>query len=307
MHVSPIFRADDPNTVKALVHLLHKMHNVPQEQAPLPLVSRNRQYPMVQAEGWLWRPFNPDSLSYRPHSSVVKFFLLQNYHGGGDGHVWLAASEAGRLAVLKFPKRTAESTADSLAEQLAAECTVWKGWTEAARVLQLGDRQALVMPFAFRARFDIAAAMTAHPPLAPEGFITFQGPNAWVMDGSGGRPVDNIAEDDQVCKAVCDFVYVHSAVGIAREAITRFMAQGLVHGDLCWRHVALLPKKMKHGWQVESILIDLTRVQAAEAADLALAEMWFATSAQQRQPIPAVETQIAQLQAELLEKQSYAV
>jgi hypothetical protein len=106
IHVSRIYKYNEPALIEALIHLLHKMHTTPQEQFPIPLISKDRKYPMLAENGWIWQKFAPDTLSYTPHGGAKNYFLLQNYHGGGDGLVWLAASEKGKLAVLKFPKYT---------------------------------------------------------------------------------------------------------------------------------------------------------------------------------------------------------
>jgi hypothetical protein len=339
VHVSRIFKSNEPELVVALIHLLHKMHRTPRDQLPLPLVVPLRRYPVLSEAGWIWQRLSSASLSYSPpHGNTKTFFLLQNYHGGGDGLVWLAASEKGNLCVLKFPRRTAAAasapsasaaaasaaTASAAAApaaaapaaaaaaavdpELEAEHARWQQWSNAARILQFASRPALLMPFVFHARFDstallsrgsaqAAAATAAAAELA--GCITFQGPNAWLLDGTSDHSPDVIEEDAEVRSVVRAYVTSHSPIVIARHAITQFLANGSVHGDLRWRHVALLPSKKKGAWQVAPILIDLTRVATAAAADTALARAWLNAAGLQRTPIPAVEQQIEQLQREL--------
>jgi hypothetical protein len=110
VHMSRIYKSDDPTLVVALIHLLHKMQQSPRDPLPLPLVRRDRSYPKMSSTSFTWTKYKPtDDLSYElPPSNTHNFFLLQNYHGGGDGHVWLAASASGALAVLKFLKTQAD-------------------------------------------------------------------------------------------------------------------------------------------------------------------------------------------------------
>jgi hypothetical protein len=197
--------------------------------------------------------------------------------------------------------------------ELEAEHARWQRWSSAARIIQFASRPALLMPFVFHARFDstalpssgstqgAAAAAATATAAEPAVCIAFQGPNAWLLDGMSDRSPDVIEKDAEVRSAVRAYVTSHSPIVIARHAITQFLANGSVHGDLRWRHVALLPSinKKEDTWQVAPILIDLTRVDTAAAADTALAQAWLKAAVLQRTPIPAVEQQIEQLRLEL--------
>jgi hypothetical protein len=165
------------------------------------------------------------------------------------------------------------------------------------RIVTLDNKQALVMPFAFHARVKMAALSDAAAAKAKadagEVFIEFQGPNSWVVDDqSNGKRIDKIDQDDDVRAVVDAYLASHPHVEIARQAITAMLAEGKVHDDLMWRHLALLPEKSGSSWQVKPILIDLTRTSDADNADVALAKRWLIDTAAQRQPIPFVEGQI---------------
>lgn len=126
VHVSAIYKANDPQLVTALIHLLHKMLHVPQERRPLPLVCDAYQYPLLDERGWHWQSFAPSaSLSYTPRGidgSESHLILLQAYQGGSDGAVWLASSPEGRLVVLKFPRRTSYASTFEIESLLQKEC-----------------------------------------------------------------------------------------------------------------------------------------------------------------------------------------
>ena len=58
--------------------------------------------------------------------------------------------------------------------------------------------------------------------------------------------------------------YYNNPRMVAKEALEALASKGFAHGDLHWRHVALLPvyDKTKLLWRVKPILIDLTHLTA---------------------------------------------
>jgi hypothetical protein len=44
------------------------------------------------------------------------------------------------------------------------------------------------------------------------------------------------------------------------------LEHGVMHADLCWRHVALLPSRSGSQWTLRPVLIDLTRVRSSHTA-----------------------------------------
>src|SRR5690606_23595360 len=125
-------------------------------------------------------------------------------------------------------------------------------WGCKARVVQLFHRLALVMPFAFHAHMNVptAAERVGRTP----GRIIFKGPNNWTAvlpDAEVAKRVasvqqadpDVVREDKEVLPRLADYLARHSADAIARTAIAAMLEHGVMHADLCWRHVALLPSR----------------------------------------------------------------
>jgi len=308
IHMSRIFQCNEPDLIKSLIHLLHKMRHTPRDHFPIPLLMVDRHYPEMIGSGWLWRSFTPHSLSYQmPHRNTKTFYLLQNYHGGGDGLVWLAASPKGELVVLKFPRRTSSVPQEEVRDALERECKHWQRVAAGARIVTLDSKLALLMPFAFHARFNANQVTQMDVDGAREAagngtfFITFQGPNSWILDEADDQSKDMIEDDATVRDVIQAFLDQHTPLDVARHAIIRLLAAGYTHEDLCWRHVALLPSfEQRSGWEVSPILIDLSRMGEAPADDTQRAQRWLA--GERNQPIGFVEKQLDMLRQEHRER-----
>ena len=275
VHATPILRHDNPELVLLLVHLMHKMHLSPYDASPK-LVKPGQRYPLFTEGAWDWTPLEPDfRLSYcMPHANTKHFYLLQQYHGGADGLVWLAASAQGNLVVLKFG--LVGDSRQEVKQSLEAEAQQWNAlWGCKARVVQLFHRLALVMPFAFHAHMNVPTAVERVGQTPAR--IIFKGPNNWtavLTDAEVAKRVasaqqpdpDVVREDTDVLPLLADYLAAHSPEAIARTAITAMLEHGVMHDDLCWRHVALLPSRSDSQWTLRQVLIDLTRVRSIHTA-----------------------------------------
>jgi len=266
VYATPIMRYDDPDLVRLLVHLMHKMHLSPYDASPR-LVKKGQRYPLFSETAWDWTPLSADfRLSYcMPHANTKNFYLLQQYHGGADGLVWLAASAQGNLVVLKFGL---VGDRRDVRQFLEAEAQHWNQlWACKARVIQLFHRLVLVMPFAFH----------AHLSASPQRALTFKGPNNWttmlpdaeVAQRAASKQSgieDVVSEDGEVLPLLARFLEQHSPDWIAEAAITAMLSCNVMHDDLCWRHIAILPCQSGSQWTLRPVLIDLTRVRPIRTA-----------------------------------------
>ena len=153
-------------------------------------------------------------------------------------------------------------------------------WGVKARVVQLFHRLALVMPFAFHAHPSTSTAVAAASQdgrLAPRRIITFKGPNSWTSilpdaevakrAGSVMQPdSDVVSEDNAVLPLLATYLQQHSSESIARDAVRAMLSHDVMHADLCWRHVALLPISSGSHWTLKPVLIDLTHVRPIHAS-----------------------------------------
>jgi len=285
LHGTRIYRHDEPELVELLVHTLHKMARSPHDAAPK-LLKPNQRYPHFKEMTWEWELLMKEPtfrLSYvMPPAQTRNFFLLQQYHRGADGIVWLAASASGHLVVLKFGVHGADR--QEVKSLLQEEAERWNMlWladsSEKVRVVTLFQRPALVMPFAFHAHvIDTNNDKDEQPdndddepkPVA----VHFKGPNSWTVALSdeevakrvvmSEQDLDIVSEDIKVLPELTKLVRELQPKGIARLALESMLAKGYMHADLEWRHVALLPTRNDNGWTLKPILIDLTRVRTVK-------------------------------------------
>lgn len=106
--------------------------------------------------------------------------------------------------------------------------------------------------------------------------ITFKGPNrltsipldvkgceraataaASVQQPDSDRADDEVKEDGELMPLLSAFLQEHTPQTIAQAAIDKMISRGVMHDDLFWRHVAILPRAAGDGcWTLEPILID---------------------------------------------------
>ena len=245
VHQTKIFSRNDPDLIEALVSVICKMAMCP--VCPPTSLLRNaseadpRRFAQVDAASFKWCSLPPkwseDLLSYDSISTTTKkFYLIEDFHGGADGRVWLSITESGKVGVLKLSSET----------NFANELQVWNDvWKVGARVLKIIDCNALLMPFAFRGR--IIEGQVKFIPFGVHGNNDF------------GLEKYNSSE----VKASFDLgiieIYSLDPWRAANEALDAMATAGYVHKDVSWRHVALLPVRSvtdSECWTVKPILID---------------------------------------------------
>ena len=180
---SRIYKNHEPELIKVLVSVVHKMFHSPSTPPKL-LYEETRAYVKLTENSYGWETLPSGTiLKYTPPpAQTTQFYLLQDYHGGADGRVWLGCSESGHLVVIKFGK-THELQSEQVHMHGADEDTdygliyrreaerwnnIWSPNGYTVRVRNLTGRTALVMPFAF------------HVHMSKEGTIEFKGPNHWA-------------------------------------------------------------------------------------------------------------------------------
>ena len=254
-YFSKAFKFNDTELVKALVTTVKKMSSTSIQRPTWGrLVGERdqRKYGLVMGEKFTWSMLPRDNflLSFKaPSSGARKFYFLQDYHGGRDGRVWLAASTTGNLTVIKLSKSVCYDE----------EANFWgKIWDVEVQVLKLLDANALRMPFAF------------HGYQRDNKQPVFRPLEEWVdpSDCSAERIIASapVSKAGGFDAAIVER-YFNDPWSAAKEALEFMAKKGYVHEDLKWAHVALLPSPpssrndSSEKWTVRPILIDLHSVR----------------------------------------------
>jgi len=253
LFITKVYDRDDPNLVEALVSTVRKM-NLSPINPPTVLLrsnrSENRKYGCFKLDDknntsifkWESLPLKEAFVYKLPRQNTKYFYLVQDYHGGADGRVWLSVNGGGCVCVLKL------STTSKFDHEAKAWCELWEQRAFCRKIL---NSEALVLPFAF------------HCHLVGDKVI-FRGLTSWTstdLDSS----IKNILHSEVDCEFVEDVVrkYCQNPDLAAREALHAMAEKGWVHGDLKWEHVALLPAEPvppSKLWTVRPVLIDLQRI-----------------------------------------------
>jgi len=246
LYESEVFERSNPALVEALVSVLLKMNASVIEPVGSILAQENvgsrRKFGLVDGDSFKWSslPANTEKLSYTlPGTNTKLFYLLQDFHGGADGRVWLSCSQSGHLVVLKMSSSSSFTT----------ELNIWqKVWNvQNARIVKLLTVNALVMPYAFHATIC-------------EGTVKFRPFGEWTAE----NPSDQFYHSD-VKDVVIDedslAGYRRNPRGAAEQALRRLAIGGYMHTDVWWRHVALLPVCSKGVWTVTPIMLDCTNAR----------------------------------------------
>jgi hypothetical protein len=250
LYESRTFARDDPHLIEALVSVIRKMVNSPID-SPTNLIrhsssttsssSNQRKFGFVDSESFKWSLLPPTLTKFTYRNSRIDtrhFYLLEDFLGGADGRVWLCATKSGHLGVVKF----------SSTSHFCHEMEVWQqAWNVPyVRTLQLLSCNALLMPYAFHGGFV-------------NGEIKFRPFGFWHRDDFTDEDYNNVEVDAEfdLDRIAC---YTMNPLLAAEEALTKLIGAGYVHGDVHWRHVALLPepptKESNGKWTVTPIMID---------------------------------------------------
>jgi hypothetical protein len=210
-----------------------------------------------------------------PTKKTKNFYLLQDYHGGRDGRVWLAAAEHGKqtnnpnisLVVIKFSrygeddKKILSSNAieKGRLEVLTNESKHWKEiFNIKARVERVLDQPCIIMPFVFHCKLV---------KIDGEKVIRFVPPYTWDKS-----KYDILNLNDEVVEhALFDKLqykkYVDDPIIAAKEALIKVLDANYIHNDIKWSHIGLRPHEVNKKWILTPIMIDLTDMTYAEMSE----------------------------------------
>uniref|UniRef100_A0A7S0SRF7 DUF5898 domain-containing protein n=1 Tax=Chromulina nebulosa TaxID=96789 RepID=A0A7S0SRF7_9STRA len=245
LFTSEVYKFDNPDLIEVLAGAIYKMHNSVITPLTSILSPSERKFGFINSDTFVWKCLSkPESLTYEmPPKNTRKFYLIQDFHGGRDGRVWLSISESGKLAVCKLT--------DSIS--YVNEAKLWNlFWCDGVFTTTLLKANALIMPFVFHGHLDIVTEnFTFRPIFGPK----------WI------NKVDCTAEDIRLSEISCDFDdslerHFNDPKTVAKEALEVMAKYSYQHDDLHWRHVGLMPYKKRdtEQWAVKPVLIDLQGV-----------------------------------------------
>lgn len=252
-----------------LTSVLKKMKRSAEDRIIISLTGPNRSYITSSSNSWSWqtRETSPELTLLPPSKNTTNFHLLRDYHGGGDGRVWLAASkETGSLSVIKFLC----GDSDAIEQKKAAhEAAVWRKLGFTAYSCKLMGKHSVVMPYALHVKLD------GNSPRLISSL------NAWT---SSDDTSDMTTDDLRRIKFYSELMTAvqeesRDLRAVLCEAVEFVAANSISHEDLEWRHVALIPIFVKHSngtfafERCRATLIDFTRSHFSRTKELALAEM----------------------------------
>ncbi len=168
--------------------------------------------------------------------------MIVDYFGGRDGRVWLGASEAGNLAVLKFSRNHVDAQA-----VLEKEAALWEDiWGIKVKVCQMYKHPCLIMPFVFHFKLVDGIPKLVTQDGLPVNMTADSGEREWDgLDLSSVDPVET-----------------------AREALTIMAKKGYRYHDVKLGHVGVLPVLTGGALQLYPVLIDLSDVSVDENVDV---------------------------------------
>jgi hypothetical protein len=257
LHGTCIHSCDNPSLIGQLVSMLHKMAHSPHEPPEQLFDARRPCYCVSDAPTYQWvRPFSKGfalCLLKPVDSKSKRFLLLQDYHSGADGRVWLvAAASSGALGVIKFPKK---HRVDKLLEEEAKLWqTIWHVPVSAARVVTVAGDAAMLLPFAFHAQF------------CGDGSIRFLKPDHLHPD----VPASYLSDVDLAQLEALIAEANGNPWAVAEEAIRAMAEAHFEHLDVHWRHVAFVVHRQNDRLKRQAVLIDLGRVEPLTSADISV-------------------------------------
>ncbi|KAL0486064.1 hypothetical protein AKO1_001735 [Acrasis kona] len=239
LYVTEKFSVEHKNAPKILLEMLFKM-SLCENQAPENIINSECRYHFGNESGTRYKKL-PDNLtlSHEWSKSNKSFYILHNYGPGGDGRTHLVCDTSGRIGVLKILKERINATAEE-----KRWIRLWGNAT--ARQVTIHGEEAIFMKYAYCAKL-IDDKVIFTDPRGRE--LTQQNINADIKDGVD---FDNAELQN----------YMKNPAKALNEALEAMSRKKMVHKDVEWRHLALLPVKKDQVYTVTPILIDLTRVSA---------------------------------------------
>jgi hypothetical protein len=260
---SQVYPCNHPDLLKVIGTFFKKSLHSSHRQVPL--ISSNRGYVILSENTWCWGGYSGAelqrftslslSLPNELQIGVPQLKVLRQFHGGADGQVFLALTPGFHLVVVK---KFTESEKCNLEYDL---------WRQVNRVnvlkVTLVNSPCLVMPFVFHCN-------------EYEGGFNFD-LSSWVKV-RGSATLDDERFNIWTSK-IREFIRTTREISVDEalsNAVDGFTEQCYYHGDLEWRHVALLPQVSDDGENIvgmKPVLIDLSSVKRVGTQEMAREEM----------------------------------
>lgn len=261
--MSQEYSISSPELPRVLISSIVK--NLGSYYRPVPLFSADRVYQEFKGKTFLWETFpspldrNEDLKFSLPPKQTKHFKVLRYFHQGRDGKVALVATNSFHFIVFKYFDRDLDR---------AHEEKMWKQlYYPDVYCKEVYSKQVLVMPFVFHCQIDVDKK---------EIYFHFD-LNLWGCEGKEVK-----IEPNPILSYWSEqFQNVYTQSGftpavVALRAIHQLASKRMVHKDLEWRHVSLLPvidRDTNTIMELTPIFIDLTSVCEVETEELALEEM----------------------------------
>eukprot|EP00834_Sanchytrium_tribonematis_P004819 NODE_258_length_11607_cov_1.052659.p3 type:complete len:557 gc:universal NODE_258_length_11607_cov_1.052659:994-2664(+) len=248
VYMSRIYRYDESDLIELLVSLMYKVSQTP-TSIPNRLAQIQLKYVHVSSNSLEFKSLptnfikNETPFSYdMPSARCTQFYILNWNHRGGDGTVAICCSPNGNLGVLKFFHNFENEN------EIINERDRWNLlWATNCRIVKANNKTALLMPFAIHIR-------------TIENQHIFCGLNFW-----NSRQVESpqFLESEMCIKIGMEILknYQAEPLEVFKSAYQEMLNANIVHDDIKWSHVALLPVKIRSGYKLKPILIDLTRTR----------------------------------------------
>ena len=292
-----------------MVSLLRKISKVSQRPSQ-GFLSDKFLYPIwIEGQGWSHGQIDTKNTELSimfPDANMIKsgMYFIQDYHGLGDGRVYLIMTRKGNVGNVAVIKIFHDNYGE---EKRAKEKEAWKTiWDVDSISVQVNEKTSSIMPFALhlrpKSRHDdgrkIYSAKFSAPQrwsskskhysvLSPDadqgGHIGGGTPNDDVVKSEEPLSIETTLENDQWSSILKNFdkkqveSYLGEPVKALREAMETMARAGWYHNDLRWRHLALLPVEPRdenQKWTVKPILLDLADLEPLPGGPVPEGNTW---------------------------------
>jgi hypothetical protein len=264
LHSSAVIPHTDENLVPLLLSAVVKCMHSP--HGTVPMADPRRACYRITRDGWAWASMTAETISrltFRMTEEAQQctgFLVIRSFFRDAERKVWLAVAEPSQqIVVVKILETEVEVEAER-------DCWQRVNGATAAFCTKLRESWALCAPFIVHAterdgspvvfNFDIAEwarQYSAEAGPLPPNIAAF---SARLQELGGGQDVRDVA----------------------RRAIERAANAGVVHKDLAWRHIALMPVFGEQDGEqrvlrLEPALLDFGRVEVGVDPSAALQAM----------------------------------
>jgi len=233
----------------------------------VPLLSSRRAYPILSTDKWHWSNISQVVLNTYPNIRLTlpqleptHLIVLRQFHGGADGQVCLALTEDFHLVVLKKFYS---------ADVCKREYNMWKAaYGVDVLITKIVGSHSLIMPFVFHC-------------IERGGNIVFEFDMSYWGRGEESSVLDDERFNDWTTKFV-DYMAESEEYTVKKaltNAVDSLSEKKLVHRDIEWRHVALMPMFDSSSGNSETVvdmkpvLIDMASVTTVETIESAREQM----------------------------------